>query len=124
MSRGGRARRRPRSTRSAATTCATWPSPAGRCARRAAQQRGALLWRHPTPDALWSIARVRAACGSGAATDDDFGEVRVASGPQRLAVTIVPPETKPVEDLEPLTAVALRRFVRAHGACPDLPLAI
>ncbi len=41
-----------------------------------------------------------------------------------VAVTIVPPETRPVEDLEPMSAVALRRFVRAHSTVPDLPLAI
>ncbi|BCB88318.1 type VII secretion protein EccC [Phytohabitans suffuscus] len=58
------------------------------------------------------------------ATDPDFGEVRLAVGVQKLAVTIVPPETKPVEDLEPLTAVALRRFVRAQSVVPDLPLAV
>ena len=48
--------------------------------RAAAQQRAALLWRHPAPDALWSICARRGGCGSGAATDDDFGEVRIAVG--------------------------------------------
>ena len=57
-------------------------------------------------------------------SDDDFGEVRIALGPQRLAVEIVPPETKPVEDLEPMSAIALRRFVRAHTTVPDLPTAL
>src|SRR5262249_48595579 len=56
--------------------------------------------------------------------DDDFGEVRVALGPQKLAVAIIPPETKPVEDLEPMTALALRRFVRAHATGPSLPIAL
>src|SRR6202035_2684136 len=33
-------------------------------------------------------------------------------------------ETKPVEDLDPLCAGALRRFVRAHGSVPGLPVGI
>ncbi|GIF73787.1 type VII secretion protein EccC [Asanoa siamensis] len=89
----------------------------------AAQQRTALLWRHPAPTALWAVAASRR-LWERRTTDDDFAEVRLAVGTQRLAVTIVPPETRPVEDLEPLTAIALRRFVRAHSVVPDLPLAI
>ncbi|GIJ68189.1 type VII secretion protein EccCa [Virgisporangium ochraceum] len=97
---------------------------ARRQARRAAdQQRTALTWRHPDPAALWSVAASRR-MWERRSCDDDFGEVRVAEGNQRLAVTIVPPETRPVEDLEPMSAVALRRFVRAHSTVPDLPLAI
>ncbi len=57
-------------------------------------------------------------------SDSDFGNVRIGTGQQRLAVQLVPPETKPVEDLDPLSAGALRRFVRTHGNVPDLPVAI
>jgi S-DNA-T family DNA segregation ATPase FtsK/SpoIIIE len=94
-----------------------------RARRAAAQQRAALMWLHPAPDALWSIAASRR-MWERRATDDDFGQVRVALGGQRLAVSIVPPETKPVEDLEPMTAVALRRFIRARQTVPDLPIAV
>src|SRR5262249_10683345 len=58
------------------------------------------------------------------ASDPDFGQIRIGTGPQRLAVQLIPPETKPVEDLEPMSAGALRRFVRAHSTVPDLPVAI
>ena len=93
-------------------------------ARRAAeQQRAAVTWRHPEPDALWSIA-ASSRMWERRITEDDFGEVRIAVGPQRLAVQIVTPETKPVEDLEPMSAIALRRFVRAHSTVPDLPIAL
>ncbi|MBO0869494.1 MAG: type VII secretion protein EccCa, partial [Micromonosporaceae bacterium] len=91
--------------------------------RAAATQRTALRWRHPAPGNLWSVAASRR-LWERRTNDEDFGEVRVAHGAQRLAITIVPPETRPVEDLEPLTAVALRRFVRAQSVVPDLPLAI
>jgi S-DNA-T family DNA segregation ATPase FtsK/SpoIIIE len=91
--------------------------------RAAAQQRSAVLWRHPTPDTLWTMAASRR-MWERRPTDDDFAEVRMAVGPQRLAVAVVTPETKPVEDLEPMTAIALRRFVRAHTSVPGLPIAV
>ncbi|MFI5486778.1 type VII secretion protein EccCa [Micromonospora echinaurantiaca] len=94
-----------------------------RTRRAAEQQRAAMAWRHPEPDALWSIASSRR-LWERRITEDDFGETRIATGPQRLAVEIVPPETKPVEDLEPMSAIALRRFVRAHSTVPDLPTAL
>jgi S-DNA-T family DNA segregation ATPase FtsK/SpoIIIE len=94
-----------------------------RARRAAAQQRAALIWRHPEPDSLWSIAASHR-MWERRAVDDDFGEVRVAVGPQKLAVQLIPPETKPVEDLEPMTALALRRFVRAHSTVPSLPIAM
>ncbi|MEU8259220.1 type VII secretion protein EccCa [Micromonospora sp. NPDC048999] len=94
-----------------------------RTRRAAEQQRAAMTWRHPEPDALWSIASSRR-LWERRITEDDFGEARIALGPQRLAVEIVPPETKPVEDLEPMSAIALRRFVRAHSSVPDLPTAL
>ncbi|MBG6101953.1 type VII secretion protein EccCa [Micromonospora vinacea] len=94
-----------------------------RTRRAAEQQRAAMAWRHPEPDALWSIAASRR-LWERRITEDDFGETRIALGPQRLAVEIVPPETKPVEDLEPMSAIALRRFVRAHSTVPDLPTAL
>ena len=83
--------------------------------------RYALTWSHPDPDALWSVAASNR-MWERRAGDDDFGDVRVAVGPRKLAVQLVPPETKPAEDLEPLSAVALRRFVQAHRDVPDLPV--
>ncbi|MBQ1071042.1 type VII secretion protein EccC, partial [Micromonospora sp. D75] len=56
-----------------------------RTRRAAEQQRAAMTWRHPEPDALWSIAASRR-LWERRITEDDFGEVRIALGPQRLAV--------------------------------------
>ncbi len=56
--------------------------------------------------------------------DTDFCHVRVGRGSQRLATRLIPPETGPVEDLEPVSAVALRRFVRAHSVVAELPTAV
>ncbi|MFK3981398.1 type VII secretion protein EccCa [Micromonospora sp. NPDC050397] len=94
-----------------------------RTRRAAEQQRKAMEWRHPEPDALWSIASSRR-LWERRQTEEDFGEARVATGAQAIAVQIVPPETKPVEDLEPMSAIALRRFVRAHSTVPELPTAM
>jgi S-DNA-T family DNA segregation ATPase FtsK/SpoIIIE len=92
----------------------------GRAARR---QRTALWYLHPDPDTLWSVAssyrlweRRRG--------DADFGVARIGVGPQSLATTLVAPDTKPMEQLEPLSALALRRFITTYSAVPDLPLAM
>lgn len=89
----------------------------------AVEQRKALAWRHPDPESLWSVAmsgRLWERRGS----HPDFAEIRIALGPQKLALTINAPKTKPIEDLEPLSARALRRFIAAYGTVADLPSAV
>jgi S-DNA-T family DNA segregation ATPase FtsK/SpoIIIE len=92
--------------------------------RVAAAQREALEWAGPEPGELrWvvtgsDLARVWERRPS----DDDFGSVRLGTGTQHLAVRLVPPRTKPVEDLDPLCAGALRRFIRAHATQSRLPV--
>lgn len=92
-------------------------------AREAAdEQRLARDWVHPDPQTLWSIATSRRMWERRAA-DADFCQVRVGRGSQRLETRLVPPQTGPVEELEPITTLALRRFVRAHSLVSDLPIA-
>lgn len=92
--------------------------------RRAAdQQRDAMRWRHPKHSALWNIAASRR-LWERRPTDDDFGEVRMAVGKQQLAVGLATEETKPVEDLEPMSAIALRKFVKAQSTVRDIPMAL
>ncbi|MGW1839026.1 type VII secretion protein EccCa [Streptomyces sp. NPDC002067] len=91
--------------------------------RTARQQRAALAWLHPDPAGLWSVA-MSSRLWERRVTHDDFGEVRIGTGEQRLATRIQSPQTKPVEDLEPLCASALRRFIHAYAKVPELPLAI
>ncbi|RJL30029.1 type VII secretion protein EccCa [Bailinhaonella thermotolerans] len=93
-------------------------------ARRAAhQQREALQWGGPPPDSLWSLA-MGPRLWERRSRDEDFVQVRVGTGVQRLAVQLVPPESRPIEDLDAMSAGALRRFVRAHSTVPDLPVAV
>lgn len=87
------------------------------------RQRKALEWSHPDPQMLWTLAgTVR--MWERRATDPDHCHVRVGRGSQRLASRLIAPETGPVEDLEPVSAVALRRFVRAHSVVHELPTAV
>ncbi|WP_261988814.1 type VII secretion protein EccCa [Streptomyces sp. wa22] len=87
------------------------------------EQQRALAWRHPEPASLRSLARTSRLWERRPA-DEDFGEIRLAVGEQQLALTLNPVSTRPVEDLEPLCAHALRRFVRAYSTIPGQPLGL
>ncbi|MDH6581417.1 S-DNA-T family DNA segregation ATPase FtsK/SpoIIIE [Streptomyces sp. SAI-133] len=87
------------------------------------EQQRALAWRHPEPASLRSLART-SRLWERRPGDEDFGEVRIAVGEQQLALTLTPVSTRPVEDLEPLCAHALRRFVRAYSTIPEQPLGL
>ncbi|MGL5866907.1 MAG: type VII secretion protein EccCa [Dermatophilaceae bacterium] len=89
----------------------------------ARDQRRAASYRHPAPDRLWATA-ASFRLWERRSDDPDFGVLRLGLGPQQLATRIVPPETKPVEDLEPLCALALRQFVSTYSVVPDLPIAL
>ncbi len=87
------------------------------------QQREASFWQHPGPDDLRGLVdddrmwerRV---------DDVDFCRIRIGLGRQRVAITLTPPQTRPVEDLEPLSAISLRRFIEAHQTIEDLPISV
>ena len=87
------------------------------------QQREAIYYRHPDSATLWSMVddgrlweRRRG--------DADFTVVRVGVGAQEIATRLIPPQTRPVDELEPLCAMALRRFVNTYSVVPDLPVAV
>ncbi|ASR34118.1 type VII secretion protein EccC [Prauserella marina] len=86
-------------------------------------QRAALEWVHPDPQSLWSLATSRRMWERRQA-DQDFLHLRVGRSSHRLATRLVPPQTGPVDELEPIATLALRRFVRAHSIVPDLPTQI
>ena len=87
------------------------------------RQRRALEWNHPDPHLLWTLAGTDR-MWERRVTDPDYCHVRVGSGSQRLATRLIAPETGPVEDLEPVAAIALRRFVRTHSVVPELPTSV
>ncbi|HKN56209.1 MAG TPA: type VII secretion protein EccCa, partial [Amycolatopsis sp.] len=86
-------------------------------------QRAALEWVHPDPQSLWSMAG-RRRMWERRQNDQDFLHLRVGRSSHRLATRLVPPQTGPVDELEPIATLALRRFVRAHSIVPDLPTQI
>ncbi|WSL80852.1 type VII secretion protein EccCa [Kitasatospora sp. NBC_01266] len=87
------------------------------------KQQAALAWRHPEPGELASLVGTTR-LWERRATHPDFSDVRLGLGPQRLSTPLAPLATKPVEDLEPLCAHALRRFIHAYGTVDALPIAI
>ncbi|GAA1030208.1 type VII secretion protein EccC [Virgisporangium ochraceum] len=87
------------------------------------QQREALFYRHPDPGGLWSAVG-GARLWERRRDDGDFGVVRIGLGPQEIATPLIPPQTRPVDELEPLCAMALRRFVTTYSIVPDLPVAV
>jgi S-DNA-T family DNA segregation ATPase FtsK/SpoIIIE len=87
------------------------------------QQRTAAEWRHPAPGLLWSVARPPR-LWERRRGDDDFGVLRLARGVQQTAVKLVPPQTQPIEDLDPMSAVGLRRFIQSHASVSDMPIAM
>ncbi|RSM65650.1 type VII secretion protein EccC [Amycolatopsis sp. WAC 01376] len=86
-------------------------------------QRAALEWVHPDPQTMWSLAASRR-MWERRQNDQDFLHLRVGRSSHRLATRLVPPQTGPVDELEPIATLALRRFVRAHSIVPDLPTQI
>jgi S-DNA-T family DNA segregation ATPase FtsK/SpoIIIE len=89
----------------------------------AAAQRTSAEAVHPEPEA-WPAVVAGGRLWERSTADPDFGHVRVARGALRLATRLIPPESGPPEGLEPVTALALRRFLMAHTVVPDLPVAL
>ena len=92
--------------------------------RTAALQRDAQLYLHPAPDQLWSVVAEGSRLWERRPGDADFGQTRLGTGPQQLATPLVAPQTAPREELEPLAAAAMKRFLAVHGTLPELPLAV
>ncbi|MFD9698132.1 type VII secretion protein EccCa [Lentzea sp. NPDC059081] len=86
-------------------------------------QRAAVAWNNPDPSWLWSLTsgpRLWERRGS----HDDFGRVRIGLGVQQAVMEFTPPSTKPIEDLEPLSAISLRRFSETYRTVTGIPIAV
>ncbi|MGW3012560.1 type VII secretion protein EccCa [Streptomyces sp. NPDC001219] len=92
--------------------------------RTARKQRDAQLFTHPDPSQLWAVVAEGKRVWERRSTDPDFGQVRLGLGPQQLATPLRAPETAPVDELEPLTAHAMKEFLDKHGHLDNLPLAV
>lgn len=87
-------------------------------------QRDAQYFLHPSPEQLWALVAEGSRVWERRPGDEDFAQVRIGLGSQSLASTLVAPETGPVEQLEPLTAGAMQRFLAVHSTLDDLPMAV
>ena len=96
----------------------------GQVRRSAVLQRDAQLYLHPAPDQLWSVVAEGSRLWERRPGDPDFAQTRLGTGPQQPATALIAPQTAPLDELEPLTAEAMRSFLAGHGTLPDLPLAV
>jgi S-DNA-T family DNA segregation ATPase FtsK/SpoIIIE len=87
------------------------------------RQREALYYRNPDPETLWTFTD-SGRLWERRRGDADFTVVRIAVGPQEVATRLVPPQTRPVDELEPLCTMALRRFLNTYSVVPDLPVSV
>ncbi len=90
----------------------------------ATQQRQSLLWHHPFPAALPAIAEDRTRLWERTPDSPQHLQVRYGLTSQPLALELVPPETAPIEQLDPVAASALHRLLVVHRVQPDLPAAL
>ncbi|MEU5941300.1 type VII secretion protein EccCa [Micromonospora sp. NPDC047548] len=90
---------------------------------RADQQRQAIEWNNPGPSSLWSVA-MGSRLWERRAGHADFAQVRIGLGRQNSTVRYKPPSTKPIEDLEPLSSISLRRFSETYRTVSGVPIAV
>src|SRR4051812_23835670 len=90
----------------------------------AAQQRAALLWQHPDPSALPALAEERSRVWEHTVTDAEFLQVRYGVCSQPLSLELVPPDSAPIEQVDPAAASALHRLLAVHRVQPNLPAAV
>ena len=98
-----------------ATTCATWP--ARGAGARAVAAGSARRWSRASRSRAWPAVLAAGRLWERRRADPDFGacaRARRRSGWPHAD----PPETGPVEGLEPVTALALRRFLRGARGRP------
>ena len=92
--------------------------------RTARRQRDVQYYLHPSPEQLWALVAEGSRVWERRPGDPDFVQVRVGLGSQELVTPLVPPETAPVDELEPLSAGALRQFLATHSTVDALPMAV
>jgi S-DNA-T family DNA segregation ATPase FtsK/SpoIIIE len=88
------------------------------------QQRRALTWHHPDPSSLPALAEERSRIWEHTSSDPQFLHVRYGLCAQPLALELVPPESAPIDEVDPAAASALHRLLVVHRLQPDLPASI
>jgi len=89
----------------------------------AAAQRVSLIWSHPDPDTLWTLIG-SPRMWERRAPDPDFCLVRVGVGSQPPATRLVAPQPPTQGPTDPVTTMALHRFIHTHSALTDAPITV
>jgi S-DNA-T family DNA segregation ATPase FtsK/SpoIIIE len=95
----------------------------GQADQAAGEQRTAALWDNPHPDALWALA-LGSRVWERRAGHEDFARIRIGLGTRRAALELIAPQTRPIEDLEPLSALSLRRFSQTYQSVAAMPISV
>ena len=90
----------------------------------AVQQRAALLWQHPDPRALAALAEERSRVWERLVTDPHFLHVRYGVCSRPLSLELVPPDSAPIDQVDPAAASALHRLLAVHRMQPSLPAVV
>ncbi|MBR7742829.1 type VII secretion protein EccCa [Phycicoccus sp. BSK3Z-2] len=87
----------------------------------AGRQRAAALWDYPDPATLPLLAAEGTRVWERTPSDGDFLQVRMGTTAQPLCLDLVPPETAPLAQLDPVAASGLHRLLSTHRVQPGLP---
>ncbi|WP_240641494.1 type VII secretion protein EccCa [Nocardioides ferulae] len=88
------------------------------------QQRRALTWQHPSSAALPALAEDRTRVWERGSADPLAFHIRYGVCAQPLALELVPPESAPIDQVDPAAASALHRLLVVHRLQPDLPASV
>ncbi|WP_024286903.1 type VII secretion protein EccC [Cellulomonas sp. KRMCY2] len=90
----------------------------------ARQQRRNAEWNNPDPRSLAVVAEERTRVWERQPDHGDFLYARIGHSDQPLCLTLDPPETAPLAQLDPVAASAAHRFMVTHEIQHDIPLPI
>ncbi|HET7067142.1 MAG TPA: type VII secretion protein EccCa [Nocardioides sp.] len=90
----------------------------------ASQQRASLLRQHPAPSALPALAEERSRVWERGVNEAGFLQVRYGVSSQPLSLELVPPDSVPIEYVDPAAASALHRLLAVHRVQSNLPAAV
>ncbi|MQW78171.1 type VII secretion protein EccCa [Nocardioides sp. dk4132] len=88
------------------------------------RQRAALLWHHPSPAALPSLAAQRSRVWERTAGDPEFLQVRCGVADQPSALELLAHDDADAARADPVAVAAARRLLALHRTQPDLPLTV
>ncbi|WP_139979277.1 type VII secretion protein EccCa [Nocardioides litoris] len=88
------------------------------------QQRDALTWHHPAPEALPALAEERSRVWERGGGDPRRLHVRWGTSTQALTLELVPPDSTTEDHADPAAVSALHRLLQVHRVQPDLPAAL